>query len=97
MLIVVFLIGRANIRTVRPRHFNLVEGFAALWLGVGEGIANQVLGPAGSNEAEEQGYLEAQKSFLAKKPQTVFRLTRRGRTAFRDHTTALRDIQRGLR
>ncbi|WP_196868089.1 transcriptional regulator [Arthrobacter sp. CAN_A212] len=41
--------------------------------------------------------MEAQKSFLAKKPQTVFRLTSRGRTAFRDQTTALSEIQRGLR
>lgn len=46
---------------------------------------------------EDHGYLEAQKSFLAKKPQTVFRLTRAGRKAFHAHTMALRDIQRGLR
>ncbi|MFD1846468.1 hypothetical protein [Arthrobacter flavus] len=52
VLLVVFLFSRANTRTVRPRHFNLVEGLAALWLGVGGGVSNQILGPAGSNEAE---------------------------------------------
>ena len=46
---------------------------------------------------EERGYLEVHKSFLAKKPQTVFRLTRAGRTAYKDHVAALAEIQRGLR
>lgn len=46
---------------------------------------------------EDKGYLEINKSFLGKKPHTVFRLTRAGRKAYRDHTTALQDLQRGLR
>lgn len=46
---------------------------------------------------EEHGYLEVRKSFLAKKPQTVFRLTRAGRNAYKDHVSALQEIQRGLR
>lgn len=45
---------------------------------------------------EEHGYLEVHKSFLAKKPQTVFRLTRVGRKAFQNHVAALNEIQRGL-
>ncbi|WP_157359046.1 winged helix-turn-helix domain-containing protein [Arthrobacter sp. Soil782] len=46
---------------------------------------------------EERGYLEVHKSFLAKKPQTVFRLTNAGRRAFEDHVAALEEIQRGFR
>ncbi|MHA7272709.1 winged helix-turn-helix domain-containing protein [Arthrobacter sp. TMT4-20] len=46
---------------------------------------------------EDKGYLEINKSFLGKKPHTVFRLTKAGRKAYRDHTTALKDLQRGLR
>lgn len=42
---------------------------------------------------EEHGYLEVHKSFLAKKPQTVFRLTRVGRKAYKDHVAALQEIQ----
>ncbi|KRF09317.1 hypothetical protein ASH00_06740 [Arthrobacter sp. Soil782] len=44
VLVVLFAISRARTRTVRPRHFNLVEAFSALWLGVGGGVALQVLG-----------------------------------------------------
>ena len=46
---------------------------------------------------EDHGYLETNKSFLAKKPHTVLRPRRAGRKAFHDHTTALKDLQRGLR
>lgn len=46
---------------------------------------------------EEHGYLEVRKSFLAKKPQTVFRLTRAGRRAYKGHIDALEEIKRGLR
>lgn len=46
---------------------------------------------------EDHGYLEIHKSFLAKKPQTVFRLTRLGRNAFADHVAALRRLQIGFR
>lgn len=46
---------------------------------------------------EEHGYLDVQKSFLAKKPQTVFRLTRAGRKAYKDHLAAIEEIKRGLR
>ena len=46
-LIVLVMLGnftRARTRTVRPRHFGLAEGMAALWLGMGGGIATQILG-----------------------------------------------------
>lgn len=46
-LIVLVMLGnftRARTRTIRPRHFGLAEGMAALWLGMGGGIATQALG-----------------------------------------------------
>ncbi|KUG54472.1 hypothetical protein AVL62_04515 [Serinicoccus chungangensis] len=45
---------------------------------------------------EDHGYLKAHKSFLVKKPQTVFTLTPRGRKAFTRHVQALDEIRRGL-
>lgn len=50
LLAVLFNIHRARTRTVHPRHFNIVEGAAALWLGVGAGITGQVLGVAEGHE-----------------------------------------------
>lgn len=50
LLALLLNIHRARIRTVHPRHFRLVEGAAALWLGVGAGITGQVLGIAEGNE-----------------------------------------------
>lgn len=43
LLLLVFLIsvGRSRTRTVRPRHFNVIEGVSALWGAVGTGIAVQ--------------------------------------------------------
>lgn len=46
VLVVLSAVGRARTRTVRPRHFNLVEGVSALWAAVGTGIAIQSLGAA---------------------------------------------------
>jgi hypothetical protein len=46
-LIVLVMLGnftRARARTTRPRHFGLAEAVAALWLGMGGGIAAQALG-----------------------------------------------------
>lgn len=50
VLAVLFNIQRARTRTVRPRHFNVVEGVAALLLAVGAGMTGQVLGVAGGDE-----------------------------------------------
>lgn len=44
VLVMLVNITRARTRTVRPRHFGRAEGAAALWLGMGAGIATQVLG-----------------------------------------------------
>lgn len=46
---------------------------------------------------EEHELIEIKKSFLGKKPQTVFRLTRKGRKAFKEHVSALEEILKGLR
>lgn len=45
---------------------------------------------------EGHGYLRVHKSFLAKKPQTVFTLTPNGRKAFTQHVQALDEIRHGL-
>ncbi|GAA4886099.1 winged helix-turn-helix domain-containing protein [Serinicoccus chungangensis] len=45
---------------------------------------------------EDHGYLRVHKSFLAKKPQTVFALTPQGRQAFNHHVQALDEIRHGL-
>ncbi|MFC4905067.1 hypothetical protein [Kocuria oceani] len=51
-LIVLVMLGnftRARARTTRPRHFGLAEAVAALWLGMGGGIAAQALGNDSGN------------------------------------------------
>lgn len=48
LLALLFVFVRSRTRTVRPRHFTLIEGISALWLGVGGGIAYQILSPVGS-------------------------------------------------
>jgi DNA-binding MarR family transcriptional regulator len=44
------------------------------------------------SKLEEAGYVEVEKSFVGKRPQTVFRLTGPGRAAFRRY----RDTMKGL-
>lgn len=41
---------------------------------------------------EEAGYIEVEKTFVARKPRTYLALTRTGRRAFDDHIFALRQI-----
>ncbi len=48
LLAILFVFVRSRTRTVRPRHFTLIEGLSALWLGVGGGITYQILSPVGS-------------------------------------------------
>ena len=44
------------------------------------------------SKLEEAGYVDVQKSFVGKRPQTVFRLTKAGRKAFRTY----RETMKGL-
>ena len=44
VLVVLGNVTRTRTRSIRPRHFGLAEGMAALWLGMGGGIATQALG-----------------------------------------------------
>ena len=48
------------------------------------------------NKLEEAGYVEAQKSFKGKKPQTVLRLTEQGRTAFRAYKESMQQVLNDL-
>lgn len=41
---------------------------------------------------EQAGYVEMEKDFAGKKPRTRVRLTRKGRQAFEDYVTFLREI-----
>ncbi len=41
---------------------------------------------------ENQGYLEVNKQFIARKPNTTYRITKKGRKAFEDHLSALESL-----
>jgi DNA-binding MarR family transcriptional regulator len=41
---------------------------------------------------EEAGYLEMQKAFKGKRPNTLLRLTEKGREAFKDYTQKMRQV-----
>lgn len=41
---------------------------------------------------ESAGYVKVEKSFVGKRPQTVFSLTGRGRAAFRDYRETLQEV-----
>ncbi|HET7415662.1 MAG TPA: transcriptional regulator [Arthrobacter sp.] len=49
-----------------------------------------------ANILEEAGYISVEKSFVGKKAQTTFRLTREGREAFNKHLHALKHLANGL-
>ncbi|HEX4207317.1 MAG TPA: transcriptional regulator [Ktedonobacteraceae bacterium] len=44
------------------------------------------------HKLEEAGYVTITKMFVRKKPQTYVQATKAGRQAFREHSTALREI-----
>lgn len=44
------------------------------------------------NKLEEAGYIEVQKTFNGKKPQSILRLTEAGRTAFRAYKKSLKQV-----
>ena len=41
---------------------------------------------------EDAGYIKTDKTFIARKPRTFVNVTGKGRDAFQDHTTALKQI-----
>lgn len=41
---------------------------------------------------EELGYIESHKQFIGRKPNTTFRITRRGKDAFEEHIKALESL-----
>jgi len=44
------------------------------------------------NKLEEAGYVEIQKTFNGKKPQSILRLTEQGRAAFREYKKSLKQV-----
>lgn len=44
------------------------------------------------NKLEEAGYVEIQKTFNGKKPQSILRLTEHGRAAFREYKKSLKQV-----
>jgi DNA-binding MarR family transcriptional regulator len=48
-----------------------------------------------ASKLEEAGYIQVEKRFLDRKPQTRYQATEAGRVAFRDHLSALEAILRG--
>jgi len=47
-----------------------------------------------SSALEKGGYIEIKKEFVGKKPKTSYRLTNKGRTAFKEHIGSLEKIMR---
>ena len=45
---------------------------------------------------EKEQYIEYEKKFVAKRPQTTYRSTEKGRKAFEEHLTALETLLKGL-
>ena len=43
-------------------------------------------------QLEEKGYIEVQKSFIKRKPNTTYQATKLGRAAFQKHLTALEQL-----
>lgn len=48
-----------------------------------------------ANKLESAGYLQIEKRFVGKKPQTSYRATHQGKIAFKDHLDALESIIKG--
>jgi DNA-binding MarR family transcriptional regulator len=48
------------------------------------------------SKLEEAGYLEVEKTFKGKRPNTMLRLTPQGRTAFKDYTAKMRQLFQNL-
>lgn len=44
---------------------------------------------------EDKGYIESEKSFVGKKTRTVYRITSRGRKAFKEYVKELESILKG--
>ena len=45
-----------------------------------------------SNALEKSGYIEVKKEFVGKKPKTSYRVTNKGRTAFKEHLNFLEKL-----
>lgn len=45
---------------------------------------------------EEAGYIEVVKEFIMRKPHTMLRLTKKGRSAFREYSDNMRQVFEGL-
>lgn len=48
------------------------------------------------SKLEDAGYVKVKKSFVAKRPQTMFSLTRKGRNAFEKYRKSLSDVLSAL-
>jgi len=48
------------------------------------------------NKLEEAGYVDVEKSFVGKRPQTMLRLTRKGRAALRAYRRSMTEVLESL-
>jgi DNA-binding HxlR family transcriptional regulator len=62
-----------------------------LWLRQRTGATDGNLG-AQMTKLEEAGYVEVEKRFVGKKPQTIYRMTERGRAALAGYVAALKKL-----
>lgn len=68
-----------------------VEEAEFTWLRARTGSTDGNLG-AQLMKLEEAGYVHAKKRFVARKPQTTYRITERGRKALSEYVDALRQL-----
>jgi DNA-binding transcriptional ArsR family regulator len=68
-----------------------VEQADFLWLRAKSGATDGNLG-AQLLKLEEAGYIQVEKHFVSRKPQSVYRLTAGGRAALADYVKALRTL-----
>jgi DNA-binding MarR family transcriptional regulator len=74
----------------------IAELLTAQWIGFSElqralGVSQGNLG-AHLAKLVSGGYVDEEKRFVNRRPQTRYRLTRKGRTAFSDHVTQLQSL-----
>ena len=68
-----------------------VEEAEFIWLRSRTGSTDGNLG-AQLAKLEEAGYVSVEKKFVQRKPQTLYRLTERGRTALTEYVRALKQL-----
>ena len=76
-------------------HLYFVESMDAIFLLRQTGLTWGNLATH-TKKLEEAGYIEVKKEFIRRKPHTMFRLTKKGRDAFKSYTKQMKHLFEGL-